>query len=400
MCIAIGLQVMPAGMWSNLRLPEFHGRPGESWERYEDDIQLVYDGAGKAPEEDATKRAHLLIGLKSEASNYLDCNPHLRRVPYTEALDILRKRFTTPEWKKIGELQFRKQEPDETVRGYVEKLKTIVYTLNPVRQFHQVTKKEADKTAEDLLVEQLTEAQLDDRRRAYEEPLNKLVFLYFMQGLRPNLREKVWNALPQTLDEAVAIAERQEESARLHADPPGRVNLTVTELNGADPTVQRAEQQLKALNNNDTTKQDRTVQTKGPVPDFRCYNCNRRGHYARDCTVRRFQAPRHPMERDGAQVRRQMQSLSGKAAPHKWTHGNDQGKQRNDQAGRRRNPRFYDASDENPRPKMEKGGQGNKKKEGRSTWLQNEQAKGPKNGMRPPQRGGLVQLPQPRRAYQ
>lgn len=389
---------MPSNAWaSSTRLPQFFGLPGESWESYEADIQLAYDGAGQVPTSDSIKRAHLLIGLQGEAGDFLRKNPHLRTDPYEKVLESLRKRFTVPGWKKIGQLQNAKQEPGESVRGFAERLKGIAGILSPEKQFIEMDKKDADKSSSGDIAEKLTPEQLEERKKVYNEPIHRMVFHFFLQGLRPSLQRDVRSALPQTLEEAVAVAEKHEDYQAIH-DEMASLNITVAEPK-SDPTVQKAEEHLKALNNSRPDRrsktpeggQDQGVQARAEV---RCFNCNRKGHYARNCGRRvQFRTGPHSMEGDGTPLRRQMQTLSRKVAAHQRSYEVDPGRMRR---VRLRPPRFRDSPYDRPVEHRERDRRKTKGREvEHSTWLQEGEARKPKNGERPPRRGGLPRLPRP-----
>jgi hypothetical protein len=383
-------------------LPDFNGNPGESWDMYEADIQLAYDGAGQAPDKDEVKRAHLLRGLKGEAQNFLKLNPHLRTASYEEVRAILRKRFTKPAWKKMAELPYLKQEHGETVKGYAERLKSAARSLSPKNQFTPllpVTKKEEAAIKADDQIEKLTDEQMSERTKAYHELLDMMVFHHFLEGLREEIGNPVRNALPRTMEEAIAIAERYEDQM-LMQDGFRRLNLTVADHTAVDPTVRRAEAQLKALNNNE----EPAGSAKPAFADFRCYHCNQKGHYARHCAKRdedyaqkRIQRGRRFMGNNDPSMRRNVPDMPRQAATQQRTNGQHHGKfaprpQRSDRrpGGSRDNRRQrspYEERDKNRRSEQQEGPDEN----GRSTWLQNRK---PKNGSRPPRRGGMQKIPQ------
>jgi hypothetical protein len=386
-------------------LPDFNGNPGESWDIYEADIQLAYDGAGQAPTKDEVKRAHLLRGLKGEAATFLRLNPHLRSSSYDEVRAILRKRFTKPAWQKLGELPYLKQEFGETVKGYAERLKSTVRALSPETQFTPVIpadKKEEEAISQDTKVEAISTAQMSERTKAYHEFLDLIVFNHFLDGLRDEIKHPVKNALPSNLDEAIAIAERYEDQA-LMQEEFRRLNVTVAETQ-VDSTVKRAETQLRALNHNGISPPDNTAAGGAPSrSEARCYNCNKRGHYARNCNSRdnrdrfRRQTGQRFMERDEPPLRRQMSTMPRQTVEKQRPNENPSGKFRQD-SRLQRPPRRYNDYPDSPSDSREEKRRRDKRAKseeaGHSTWLQDRR---PKNGMRPPQRGGHQQPPRPLR---
>lgn len=386
--------------WSFMNnLPEFHGNPGESWEIYEADIQLAYDGAGQAPDKEEIKRAHILRGLKGEAATFLKLNPHLRTASYDEVRAILKKRFTKPAWQRLGELPYLKQEQGETVKGFAERLKSTVRALSPESQYTKYiprNKREIEALAKDDKVEALSDEQMKDKNMAYHDVMDMVVFNHFQEGLREEIRNSVKNALPQNLDEAIAIAERYEDQALMLQEGFRRLNVTVADSTVMDPTVKRAEEQLKALNNNDRRPIDRFAGGAPAREDIRCYNCNQRGHYARNCKsrpnrdrYRNSDSSRFMERNEPAPMRRKVPDMSRSITPQRWSNENPHGKRSN---GR---PQYYRSRPQVEEPnERDRRSRNNGENEGNGGRFQNRK---PKNGANPPQRGGLQQPPQPLR---
>jgi hypothetical protein len=252
---------------------------------------------------------------------------------------------------------------------------------------------------EDTPAEALSPKLMTERTKAYHDMLDLLVFRFFQKGLREEIRSSLRNALPSTLDEAIAIAERYEDEILIQ-DDFRRLNVTVAE-HSVDPTVQRAEAQLKALNDNGKGSAERTEADRAPLRDIRCYNCNKTGHYARNCNSlgiryreRRLTGHRRFMDRDeSTQMRRQMQSMPRKAVAQQRSYEDTDGKfsrDRQSQRSARKGGPPTEGRREDPRRKDHK--RRAPSEEGHSTWLQDNQSK---NGMRPPRRGGSQQLPRP-----
>lgn len=416
-----------APAWStHTRLPEFHGNKGESWELYELNIQLAYDGAGGAPADKDVKRAHLLGGLRGEAATFLELNPHLRRLSYDDALNALRKRFDQPSWKQIGELRYIRQEAGESARSYADRLRKAVRILDPGMEYAMTTKKEIKREDDGEEKEAVSEEELEKRKKFYAEPINKLIFMYFMTGLRENLQQAVRAALPRTLEDAIRVAEQHESYMELYHEL-GRLNLTMrgNEQNTTvncnttsseyrnDKTVRQAQEQLRALNNNSPSDhmtgnryQDER-QKFNPNDNFRhnirCYNCQKEGHYARECRSRRRENS-YPanhlqrMDRYDSSMRRAVPILP-RAAPKE--------QRSDDHPSSKFRKRVRIDSVERYRDREEKEKQSSRWRRERTAPPPNQRTKEeekrpdkmhqPKNGRRPPQRGGSRPLPRPLR---
>jgi hypothetical protein len=327
-------------------------------------------------------------------------NPHFRYASYDDVRATLRKRFTRPAWQRLSELPYLKQESGETVRGWAERLKSTVRALSaPGNQYTQLnpsSKKEAEALVKDETLDTLSEPEMTIRNRAQFEVMDMMVFQQFIRGLREEIKIPVKNALPDNLDAAIAIAERYEDQTLQEGFR--QLNLTVAET---DPTVKRAEAHLKALNHREYD--DDVDQFSGGAPDrenFRCYNCNKKGHYARNCPEkdsRNSRGGRRPnprfMDRDDSPMRRKVQDMSGKTAQKPRAHDNRGGKSYDHPVTHR-----YDNQKSTPAPNSQGAkGRGNQfkgrteKEEAKSAW----RPQGPKNGERPPQRGGSQRPPRP-----
>jgi hypothetical protein len=408
-------------------LPEFHGNKGESWELYEMNIQLAYDGAGGEPSEPNVKRAHLLGGLRGEAAIFLELNPHLRRLSYEEALKALRKRFDQPSWKQIGELRYIRQEAGESARSYADRLRKAVRILDPGMEYAVATKKEVkQEESSGENIEAISEEELGRRKQFYAEPINKLIFMYFMTGLREGLQQAVRAALPRTLEDAIRVAEQHESYMELYHEL-GRLNLTMRNANPESPedkksehsqhnygrsrTIQQAGEQLRALNTNlptdratgNTYREDR----QKPYlkvdfrPNIRCYNCQKEGHFARECRSPRRENnyPRkvyQRMEQNEPSLRRTMSIMPRSAPEEQRSNDHPAGKpnkwpraKSSDRHNPERDRRRVRWDDDSP-PSHKRASS-----ENRQQGVFSQQ----KNGGRPPQRGGLRPLPRPLKKY-
>lgn len=125
----------------------------------------------------------------------------------------------------------------------------------------------------------------------------------FVRGLRPRTKIEIKLRAPQTIDEAISLADRYDRivygyndsthlDTSMGASPyqtdPDAMQIDAVQIQGNTRRPQRPQQ--RPMN------QKPQIQT-GPIRDMTrvtCYNCNKTGHYAKDCrSPRRNMGPRH-----------------------------------------------------------------------------------------------------------
>ena len=394
-----------------MRLPDFHGNPGESWDTYEANLNLVYEGSGAENIDPKVKRAHLLAGLKGQAAGYLEMNPHLRNLEYEDVLRKLRNYFNKPSWRSLSDLNRFKQEPGETVMAYATRLRRAVQVLNPENSFVLTTKAELKQASEPL--EAVAEGEMQEKAANYREVLDALVFHYFISGVRREIQAALIAGHPRNLQEAIQVAEAHESYVEVLGTEFGRMNVTIaadpaSSITGNADVVQKAEQHLRALNSDYSPRIGRAksphpgvTPPEGKLPETRtCYNCGKVGHLSRDCWAKRRPQAATP-------VRRRLPFMgngnpnSAESRPSKPPgmppRGRPEGSYRQQPAGESKMK--LERGDMRASWDFKRVGE-EVRNEGRSTWVEDMVAEKnqSKNGQRPPRRGGLrPPQPMPRR---
>jgi hypothetical protein len=255
---------MPSFM-SQMRLPEFHGDPqnypNETWDTYEADLELAYAGSGVSEIGETMRKAHLLTGLRGPAARYLKLNPDLRTMPYVEALKTLRKYFRRLHAPGIEDLSKCRQRPGECVLEFVARLKDTLSTLGPEEEYVALTKREAKTLLKtDEGVQLMKDDEVEESHRTYRKMTEEMAKRLFLKGIRDEYKPALRNRMPQTLQEAIEIAEELEkytglfEGAAFNATA-GRIkdvsrSSSPVQNKERNTVVEQAAEHLRALNDN------------------------------------------------------------------------------------------------------------------------------------------------------
>jgi hypothetical protein len=281
-----------------LLLPKFRGEPekyhGETWRGYEQGLTLAYMGTGDpesySPE---VKKAHLLLGLDGKAKKERDLYENWTDMSYEELLITLRNHFNKAKWRIVDQgINSITQKLDESCREFAGRLLTAYKADAPEADYIPTTRKEAIDVGEE---DKLTKVEYEKETAIYGKVADRLLLRYFLRGLRIDIRKPVIAAKPNTMSQALEIAETHE-SYMESIGGMGSINMS-TEATGrmlnleVEPAVARASQQLTEINDRphpsfrprDPGGQD-SEQTG--QANFRCFACNQPGHFQRDCPER------------------------------------------------------------------------------------------------------------------
>ncbi len=300
-----------------MRLPKFYGdiinHPEESWQKYLNQIDLVYRAAGLTDPTEVMKHAHILSGLEGKAKQYYEANPRLNDLTYDELKDDLKKKFDKPNLQGLMEIGKLIQKPGESCAEFAARLKDAAKAINVEDDYVLVTKREALAAAEEAgeadnirVRKEAVETHLKEQKLFME----KFVFHHFIRGMSERIRRIILPQHPRTLEKALELAEAEEQYLETYGGLLSEREINVTHK---DETVMEAAKQLQALNvGKDSTKDKKENGFKGTgtkklfssssIPqrhlrhqtnvktasrqDLRCFFCARPGHVARDCKTR------------------------------------------------------------------------------------------------------------------
>lgn len=346
-------------------------------------LDLAYEAAGMTNPPDSMRRAHILAGLKGKAKRFLEMNSELRAAELKELVKKLKAQFDKTSNKGLFEISLIRQGPDESVAEYKYRLTEAARVIKDKDPCTQITANEAIKDLDDSkkkIVEQVAAAEMNAIQNTV---IKKFIFPYFLRGLREELKSAVRASRPQTLDEAIKVAEEQESFEDSYGGS-AMAHLTIAEnVHRKDP-VKEAAQRLQALNKGSAMgsangprvhtsnnkppgralrgpptpiprdvrhgrqappprhRQDKgrnymvydkpnalphvteRAATPRPKPADRCYFCARPGHYAKECLTRAryLQKSMEDVSSMDAQasMQRGMSSLRRENSPHPQEH--------------------------------------------------------------------------------
>jgi hypothetical protein len=299
-----------------MRLPKFHGdlinHPEESWQKYLNQIDLVYRAAGLTDPTDIMKHAHLLSGLEGKAKQYYEANPRLNDLNCDELKEDLKKKFDKPNLQGLMEIGKLLQKPGESCAEFAARLKEAAKAINVEDDYVLVTKREALAAAE-VAGEQdnirVRKEAVEAHLREQQLFMEKFVFHHFVRGMSEKIRRIILPQHPRTLEKALELAEAEEQYLETYG---GLLNEREVNSTHRDETVLEAARQLQALNvskdkSNDKENEYKGARAKRPFSsssrpqghlkdkhniktaahqDLRCFFCARPGHIARDCKTR------------------------------------------------------------------------------------------------------------------
>jgi hypothetical protein len=235
----------------HVKMPEFHGDPdkfpGETWKNYRNKLELVYLGMGNSDRiTDQQKVAHMLGGLRGKAAKFLEIKPELMNMTPQEVNLIMEKRFGQASIKNLLELNTIQQKPAESVMEYAARLRTAAeYLQDSLKDVIIVKKEDLDKYDRQKQRVWMQE-EYDLKVETVKENVERLLVPFFIDGLRPNLKDMLLSKVPQppTLTEAVEYAEAREK----HAEAFKRYRRsTISNLEGDTYAVKDAAAQLQFL---------------------------------------------------------------------------------------------------------------------------------------------------------
>ena len=294
----------PNNQWSgNFKFPIYHGdpekHPSETWQGYEDSIQLVYISSGIGDGlSDEIKKAHLLYGLDGRAKKERELHKEWMDLPLEELKRVLRSTFNKPRWRDLTGIENVVQKLDESCREYASRLRAAIQAFAPETDYTAVSRKEVRQVDGEEVV---TKKEVEKETEAYKKVTDKILLNYFIRNLRTDLRKTVVAARPRTMSEALEVAEAHEQYVEMiggfkhihlnSAEPERALNLQV------EPAVAAAAKQLTEMNNrpyptahwaNTSGRGEKGRQNGEPsgTSNYRCYACNQPGHFQRECPER------------------------------------------------------------------------------------------------------------------
>lgn len=206
--------------WS-FKTPEFHGDPSrypqESWEDYEESLELAYESSGQKNVDDDMKRGRLLNGLQGKAKSIRQNNKHWKKTPYRELLQILRRKFGKSTFRNLEEIGRSVQKSDETVAEFLARMRTAFTETEALTEEYAVftvetktEKKELEADAKDAGGEVVPQEVIEQENQLRSDMIDRLILPHFINGLRKDIRQTIMQAGPRTLKEAFAKAENYE----------------------------------------------------------------------------------------------------------------------------------------------------------------------------------------------
>jgi hypothetical protein len=245
----------PTTTWSGqFRFPQYHGDPAkyshESWQGYEDAMNLAYVGAGiDATLTDEVKKAHLLYGLEGKAKEEREFHPEWTKMGLEELQIALRRTFNKPKFRDLENIGNIVQKLDESCRSYASRLKQAMRAFSPEAEYVPVSTKEAKAIqTEEGKEAAVTKKDVTKETEAYDKVTDKLLLHYFVKHLRPELKKAVIPHRPETLSEALKLAEDHEQYVEMLGGFR-QIHMTTTEpeqtLNlQVEPAVKRCDAQI------------------------------------------------------------------------------------------------------------------------------------------------------------
>jgi hypothetical protein len=298
---------MAPTLTGTLRLPHFHGEPetfpDESWQGYEDGIQLAYIGAGIQDTLDpAVRSAHLLLGLEGAAKLERALHPEWMDMKFEKLQQELRKTFNKPRWSDLDEISNIIQRLNESCRSYASRLRRAVRAFAPESSYTPISKKEAKAVTSDTEEEVLNEKEVKMETLAYDRVTDKLLLHYFVTGLKPELRQAVIPVRPQTMTEALNTAEAHEQYMEMLGRDRRSVHMSVADVDQTltlhvEPAIVAASKKLTEINNrpnynstvpcqSELDPQDWSPKRQSETEDCKGYSCREFGHFQQECPYR------------------------------------------------------------------------------------------------------------------
>lgn len=369
----------------SFKIPEFHAdphrHPDESWSQHKINMKMAYKVAGIEYKrlQESQRVAHLLQSLQGKARKFLELNPGLLERPLAEVREALEKKFGKPRLAGLRTLSNIVQKPGELVMEYVARLRQATASIPDIMGHPEVmTAAEYNALSPERKAQVLTQEEYNRDKNAYESATEHIIMPQFMSGLRPELKVAVAHARAHTLKDAIKAAEEHEQ----YLETYGNLDSSMGEIHlmeAKSDVVKGAAEQLKRLNKPSSMQGQRSSKLAVPVRGGAeretrvCHYCHRSGHLKRDC--RQYA---RDQERGAAGPRSRYHDTGSRPSMRpRMSHMQHQGTTRPGEGNPRDSGKRYETT-------------------GGSTWLRNV----PKNGGRPPQRGGLqvpAPIPMPRR---